>query len=331
MRKRSLNPEAGGAARAAIHPLERSDHMNRSTNRKRRFAQRCLLVLAAAAIPLVSAQTPSSAGPFGVSSSSVDASKVLGQYDRPTWPLAPRKMSRLWCQPGNDGRLNIETFLQPDPLDLVFDLDVLECHSTWFGPKLGASKLTDGVAQLEISGPESWTSAEQPVDGQVRKFWSRYFAYAPAGSYTVRARVRSLLTGAVVYSDPVTVSNPFQRSSGDCSPSSVGVKEMAFTVGLGEFAVFIERCVETWLDGPRAVRKRVGTDPTEIELTIIDPAKPIDLEYGSQTVYLTDAAKFALAPGQYLFQARYTGGGPIVEPVVTRLLTKLPGGTTFTD
>jgi hypothetical protein len=322
MRDGSLVPEAEGAATAAIHPPERSDHMNRSITRRRRFAQRCLAVVAAAAIPLVSAQTPSSAAPWGGPSSSVDASKILGQYDRPAWPLAPRPISRLWCLPGNDGRLNIETFSQTHPLELLFNLDVLECHSTWFGPKLGASKLTAGVAQLEISGPESWTSAEQPVDGQSRHYWSQYFEYAPAGTYTVRAKVRSLRTGAVVYSDPITVNNPYQRRYDECSASSVGTKAIDFRVGLGSFGVGLETCVETWLDGPRPIRETASGDPTELELTIIDPETPVDVVYSSGSVYLTDAAKAALAPGQYLFQARYIGTDPVVESIVTRMITK---------
>jgi hypothetical protein len=323
MREGSLNPDALGAASAAIHLLERSDHMNRSINRRRRFAQRCLVVLAAAAIPLVSAQTPSSAAPWGGPSSPVDASKVLGQYERPNWPLVTRLANPMWCQPGNDGRLHMESFSQR-PDSLRFDVNVLECRSTWFDPKLGASKLTDGIVQLEISGPESWTSKAQPASNGV--YWSEYFDWAPVGTYTVRAKVQSLRTGTTVYSNPLTVEKTFQGYPFFCESSEVGTRSMKFLVESGHFGVTLTSCSERVHDGPRPVFVLTMQGSSDVELTLIDPEMAIDVTFWSREISPSYAFRDSLPPGSYLFQARYTGPDPIVEPVVTRWITKTSDG-----
>ncbi len=290
--------------------------MKSFSNRKRRF----LVSTLAATIAVAAMQTPANAAPRG------PAGLIKApSYERPTSMVAPLAKSVSWCQPGNDGRLKVE-FAQPDPLDLSFNLEVWVCNSTWLGPKLGASTLKNGVAQLEImSGPETWTTGEQPVDGVWRRYGSEYFDYAPAGTYVVRAQVKVPETGAVVYSDPISVNNRFQRRTNDCPPSSAGTRSMRFSLGLGALGVNLLECVERWLDGPRPIFREEYLNAADVELTLIDPAIPLEVTYSGPWVNPSYEAVKSLAPGPYLFQARYTGPGEVVEPVITQLAHKTSG------
>jgi hypothetical protein len=253
---------------------------------------------------------PAEAAPSGMSSVSVNAEKVL----REPISISPGlDRSVRWCQPMAYRQLRIDSFYVAKTFQggyPVFAVNISECQTSWFGPKLGAVPFTKGMAQLEVfAGPETWNEPARILRG-----WqdSEYFQYAYVGTYSVRIKVWSEETGAFVYSEPVnveiTLTNLNSEIDGGCSRADVGTTKvtMEYLGGLGvgpRPVAFVRTCVTRSLGGPRSVVASDDGDGSCLTIRLVDPSTLLDTEVFLGGAGVPSAVWDAFPGGTWTFEA----------------------------